>query len=168
MAAERELLLDRVVDALRDIQQTFGVVESPLLQVNLTMQQLRTLVYLVVRRGCSSQELSRLLGVSSATVTGLVDRLESQGLVVRRPDRDDRRVRHVLPTPEGDALVAEVQDSGTASLRTLLVDLEERDLRDLSRILLRLRELAFARVGRAGVAAEGPAAGRPDTPGDPP
>ncbi|WP_051713048.1 MarR family winged helix-turn-helix transcriptional regulator [Actinoalloteichus caeruleus] len=166
MAAERELLLDRVVDALRDIQQTFGVVESPLLQVNLTMQQLRTLVFLVVRRGCSSQELSRLLRVSSATVTGLVDRLETQGLVVRRPDRDDRRVRHVLPTSDGDALVAELQDSGTASLRTLLVDLGEGDLRDLARVLLRLRELAFARVGREEVAAAGAADEEADTPQD--
>ena len=35
------------------------------------------------------------MGVSLATITGIVDRLAAQGLVTRREDPRDRRVRRV-------------------------------------------------------------------------
>jgi MarR family transcriptional regulator for hemolysin len=49
--------------------------------------------------GMSQNELASLCEVEPITVGRLVDRLESRGLVERRADRTDRRVRrlHLLP-----------------------------------------------------------------------
>ncbi len=49
-------------------------------------------------------ELAYLLGCDSSNVTGLIDRLEERGLVLRRPSAEDRRVKHVVLTPAGRRL----------------------------------------------------------------
>jgi DNA-binding MarR family transcriptional regulator len=52
----------------------------------------------------SGAELSERLQLDSATMTGLLDRLERAGLVVRRADSTDRRVNRVALTAQGLAL----------------------------------------------------------------
>lgn len=51
--------------------------------------------------GMLQTELANVLDVGKVTIGGLVDRLEERGFVVRKPDRDDRRAKRVLVTPEG-------------------------------------------------------------------
>ena len=46
-------------------------------------------------------ELANQLACDSSNVTGIVDRLEARGLVERRPYAQDRRVKHLVLTPEG-------------------------------------------------------------------
>jgi MarR family 2-MHQ and catechol resistance regulon transcriptional repressor len=43
--------------------------------------------------GCPLGELSKLLVVSKANVTGLIDVLEKRGLIERASERSDRRIR---------------------------------------------------------------------------
>lgn len=48
-------------------------------------------------------ELARQLGLSTASVTGLIDRLEKAGYVERRPHPSDRRKLALAPTSHADA-----------------------------------------------------------------
>jgi DNA-binding MarR family transcriptional regulator len=45
-------------------------------------------------------DLSEKLGLSNSTVSGIIDRLENQGLVVRTRSKEDRRVVYVNVTSE--------------------------------------------------------------------
>lgn len=45
-------------------------------------------------------ELSERLGLSNSTVSGILDRLENQGLLERTRSKEDRRVVHVKVTDE--------------------------------------------------------------------
>ena len=54
--------------------------------------------------GYSQIELARLLDVGKVTLGGLIDRLEDNGLVVRVPDKEDRRSKRVLVSRKGKAL----------------------------------------------------------------
>ena len=45
--------------------------------------------------------LAGLLHCDNSNVTGIVDRLESRGLVERRPAEHDRRVKHLVVTEHG-------------------------------------------------------------------
>jgi DNA-binding MarR family transcriptional regulator len=51
--------------------------------------------------GLTPTELGRRLSLSSGAITALVDRLERDGHVERRPNPADRRSSVVLPVPEG-------------------------------------------------------------------
>jgi MarR family transcriptional regulator, organic hydroperoxide resistance regulator len=78
--------------------------------------------------------LAATLGCDASNVTGLVDRLESRGLVQRRPAAEDRRVKVIQLTPEGSRLRALLLRRLTgASCR--LSRLSVRDQRALVRIL---------------------------------
>ncbi len=57
-----------------------------------------------LRRPLSMGELADRLFCDASNVTGIVDRLESRGLVERQPDPDDRRVRRLVLTADGQAL----------------------------------------------------------------
>ncbi len=52
--------------------------------------------------------LAELLHCDNSNVTGIVDRLESRGLVERRPAEHDRRVKHLIVTEAGTALREQV------------------------------------------------------------
>ena len=146
--AEKGHLVERVVQAQKRLQrQVASTHTNPLLQVNLTMQQLKVLLMLSMGEARSSQELTRGLGVGPATVTGLVDRLAAQGLVERREDPQDRRVRLVEPTESGRALVARLEAAGTDHFRGLLTTLDVEDLVALERIVGRLTAAAIEAAG---------------------
>lgn len=61
------------------------------------------------RTGCSQIELSRRLIMHRSNVTGLVDRLETRGLVCREDSLTDRRAFNVLLTPAGKKLIRQIQ-----------------------------------------------------------
>ncbi|WP_199439010.1 MarR family winged helix-turn-helix transcriptional regulator [Umezawaea beigongshangensis] len=140
---EKDELIARVLTAQYRLERLVASSHAnPLLSLHLTMQQLKVLVILFREDACSSQDLTRALGVSSATVTGIVDRLAAQDLVARREDPHDRRVRLVEPTEAGRALVRTLQEQGSQHMRALLARLTDDELRDLERIVNRLHEVA--------------------------
>jgi DNA-binding MarR family transcriptional regulator len=53
------------------------------------------------KTGMSMTEVSRFLMVSNGNVTGIIDRLVTEGLVVRIADAQDRRATLVRLTPKG-------------------------------------------------------------------
>src|SRR6266581_2889606 len=57
--------------------------------------------------------LADTLSCDASNVTGLVDRLESRGLVRRRPSPHDRRVKVLVLTPTGSRLRALLVDRMT-------------------------------------------------------
>jgi DNA-binding MarR family transcriptional regulator len=84
-------------------------------------------------------QLAETLACDASNVTGLVDRLESRGLVCRRPSAVDRRVKVLDLTTTGSRLRTLLQDRMTAPPATL-ERLSVRDQRTLVRLLTRLLE----------------------------
>ncbi len=84
-------------------------------------------------------ELAGALSCDASNVTGLVDRLESRGLVQRRPSAGDRRVKVLSLTPLGHRVRSALLERMTSSPPTL-GKLSEADQRALARILRQLLE----------------------------
>jgi MarR family transcriptional regulator, organic hydroperoxide resistance regulator len=84
-------------------------------------------------------QLAETLACDASNVTGLVDRLESRGLVRRRPSVADRRVKVLELTPTGSRLRALLLDRMTTAPATL-GRLSVHEQRALVRILTRLLE----------------------------
>jgi len=84
-------------------------------------------------------QLAETLACDASNVTGLVDRLESRGLVRRRPSPADRRVKVLVLTQTGCRLRALLLHRMTAP-PAALERLSPREQRALVRILTRLLE----------------------------
>lgn len=108
-------------------------------ECGLTATQCHALRLLEPGSAVSMRNLADRLGCDASNVTGIVDRLEDRGLVERRPDAADRRVKLLLLTDAGAelrALLARRLADPPAPLQRLTAD-EQRALRDLMRRALR-------------------------------
>ena len=88
----------------------------------------------VAAKPMSMGELAALLGIDRPNATVLVDELEEQGLVRRRPHPTDRRAKLVEATPKGKQLAKranEILDTPPAALSALGAE----DLEALRRVL---------------------------------
>jgi len=84
------------------------------------------------------RRLAQRLKCEPSNVTGIVDRLEARGLVERRPDPADRRVKLAVATEEGRRVARSLQDS-LRFAREPLAGLSEQEriaLRDALRRML--------------------------------
>lgn len=85
----------------------------------------------------TARELSHRMACEASNATFVIDRLEGQGLVERRPHPGDRRAKQIVLTPEGERRRADVLERlDAASPLTSLAPAEQESLRDLLRTLL--------------------------------
>ena len=108
-------------------------------ELELSPAQCHLLNLIEPERPVPMGELAGALSCDASNVTGLVDRLESRGLVQRSPSTEDRRVKVLSLTPLGRRIRAALLDRMTLSPPALR-KLSDADQRALVRILRRLLE----------------------------
>jgi DNA-binding MarR family transcriptional regulator len=84
------------------------------------------------------RRLARKLRCEPSNVTGIMDRLETRGLVERRPDPGDRRVKVAAVTAEGRRVARSMRGSLRFAREPLagLSDAERTALRDALRLMV--------------------------------
>jgi MarR family transcriptional regulator, organic hydroperoxide resistance regulator len=102
---------------------------------DLTTQQVWLLAELPEHEGVPTGTLADALQCHGSNVTGMVDRLEARGLVVRQASTADRRVKFVELTEAGRALRDEVVEIARRPPRVLLERLDTEQLRALQDLL---------------------------------
>ena len=140
------IAVDPATDAAREAWELLfrvakakhGVLTARLADLDLTPVQAHALRILDPERPLAMSELADALYCHASNVTGIVDRLESRGLVERRPGAGDRRVRTLVLTTEGAEVrarvVALLSEPPEAIAR--LREADQRALRDILRLAL--------------------------------
>ena len=91
-------------------------------------------------RGVPHKEIVAALGVTRATVSGLMAALERDGLVTSAVASDDRRNLLASLTPKGEAIIEKAIETNRARLRAAFGALSSDDLKTLTTLLERLRQ----------------------------
>ena len=81
------------------------------------------------------REVASTMACDSSNLTGITDRLEERGLVQRTADPDDRRVKRLVLTEEGERLRAEVIARMHQPPPGVVDALSDAELQDLQRLL---------------------------------
>ncbi len=92
-------------------------------------------------------ELSRRTMVTNGNVTGLADRLEADGLIVRETLDDDRRVTVARLTRQGRERFAEMARAHEGWLKELMADVDEETLERAYETLAEVKASAGRRSG---------------------
>ena len=79
-------------------------------KLTVPMAQLKALFLIVNSGEINSRTLAESLEVTPGNVTGIVDRLAEQDLVVRKPDPQDRRVIWLEATAKGKELLGKLME----------------------------------------------------------
>ena len=106
----------------------------------MTLARFDLLASLNRNDGQTLASISRDLLVTAGNVTGLVDRAERDGQVIRRAEPSDRRVSRVWLTPEGRTTIREVLPHHSKAVNALLEGLPAAERRELRRLLGGLRD----------------------------
>jgi MarR family transcriptional regulator, organic hydroperoxide resistance regulator len=142
--------MDAVVEAIVYLYtESRRITKGLASEYGLTGPQLAVVKMLEPVGKLSLSELSDRIRARNSTVTGIIDRMEREGLVERRRSEEDRRVVHIVLTRQGRQLASEIPVEPVQIFRQVLSELPTRDASDLKRILTRLarrvRELVEAR-----------------------
>ncbi len=107
----------------------------------LTDAQFNVLVQLKYASGkkLSQSVLGRRLVVNKADMTGIIDRLEKAGLVVRRPHPGDRRVHMVAMTREGERMADSLEPGYLDGVHRLMEGIPGKELEGLVKVLEAVR-----------------------------
>jgi MarR family transcriptional regulator, transcriptional regulator for hemolysin len=101
----------------------------------LTRSQWQVLAYLARNEGISQAGLAELLEIEAITLTRMIDKLETMGLIERRPHSSDRRVRTLHLLPAARPKLEQVRELGDITRGEALAGIPEADRRRLLRTL---------------------------------
>ena len=90
----------------------------------MTRAQWGVLFRLQRNEGLKQSELADLLEVQPITLTRLIDRLCDNGLIERRSDPNDRRVKRLFLTPAAKPVLEKVTAAAETMMASVLAELE--------------------------------------------
>ncbi|EAP98347.1 putative MarR-family transcriptional regulator [Janibacter sp. HTCC2649] len=109
--ASRDPLTHEVVDLIGSVVARYHEeYDRAAATHSLTGAQARVLA-LIALDPLPMRQIARALRCEPSNVTGIVDRLEARGLVERRPDPSDRRVKVAAATADGTRTAEQLRDS---------------------------------------------------------
>lgn len=138
-------------------------------EMSLTLPPCKVLAYLERNEGVSQSKLAELTSIEPMAMVRILDHMEADGLVVRRPDPVDRRARRLYLTPKSKPALDEIWRLAAVtrseafagisqSERDVFLDILARLNRNLC--LLQDRPVESASAVPAGVPALKPASGK--------
>lgn len=111
-----------------------------LAEEGLTQPQFQALRIVSRKQAVCMREISDEMLVTPANVTGIIDRLESKGLLRRTGRAKDRRTTQVVLTREGTALQASVATKYNEFVKSALEVFTSEEERVLGELLVKLQE----------------------------
>ena len=123
-------------DAARLMRRDFERRARPL---GLTRAQWQTMFHLARNEGCNQVTLAELLDVEPITLARVIDRLETSGLVERRPDPDDRRARLLFLGAHAHPLLDDLRALGAETRETALAGISDEERTLLATLLGKMR-----------------------------
>jgi MarR family 2-MHQ and catechol resistance regulon transcriptional repressor len=145
---ERSSILFPFTDAIkayvtirRSHDQVHRHVSKKLLQRGLSVPQYGVIRQLYDHESLTLSELSELIFCGNSNLTGLIDRMEREGLVERINSKRDRRVKKVCLTEKGIELASKIIGDHRAFLHEMMMNcLSPDEQRTLVDMLTRVKD----------------------------
>ncbi|HYA85582.1 MAG TPA: MarR family transcriptional regulator [Nitrospirota bacterium] len=140
--------LDTVAEIIDNLRRVFQVVNAQSKkaehETGLTGPQLWAIKTIAQEAPIMVSEIARRMYLHPATVVGILDRLEKQGLVKRIRSTEDRRVVRVELSERGQALVKKSPEVAQGLLVAGLERLSTNKLNSIARALDQMAEILGA------------------------
>ncbi|MDD5175874.1 MAG: MarR family transcriptional regulator [Sterolibacterium sp.] len=138
---------------LKDISRLYSLnFERHASEPNLTLAQCKVLGYLQLNEGISQVRLAYLTDTDPMTLVRILNRMEGDGLIERRPDPTDRRVRCLFLRASAIPVLEEIWRLSDRVRAEALAGLSAADRAQLVKLMQRVNANLDALVpGRSGI-----------------
>ena len=108
--------------------------------VGVTLGQWRVVVTLVMYPGITQKEIADKVGIESATLVPVIDKMENDDLLVRKPDAKDRRVNRIYLTSRSDKLLESMLECAIKIRKFSTKEVSENDLQTTMETLRKISQ----------------------------
>jgi MarR family transcriptional regulator, transcriptional regulator for hemolysin len=120
-------------------------------EISLTLTQCKVLVYLSRNEGISQSRLAELAEVEPMMMVRILDRMEAERLLARRPDPFDRRARCLYLTAKARPMLVAIDRLAEKTRSEVLAGVGRADRESLLRLIERLHGNLRALGGQEAV-----------------
>jgi MarR family transcriptional regulator, transcriptional regulator for hemolysin len=107
-------------------------------KVGVTISQWRVVGILALQPGLTQKEIADKVGIEGATLVPLIDKMEKDGLLKRKPDSKDRRVNRIYLTTKADSLWNSMTECALRIRKVSTKDISEDQLKNTLETLRRI------------------------------
>src|SRR5919197_2257347 len=104
-------------------------------KVGVTVGQWKVIVMLVNQNGLTQKEIAEKLGLEGSTLIPIIDKMEKEGLVVRKVDSSDRRNNRIYRTEKADVLWDRMVNCATKVREVSIKDIPEENISIMRNVL---------------------------------
>jgi len=122
---------------------------SEFYKVKVTLPQIIILNFLHTQGETKMSDMARTMEVTTAAMTGIVDRLVRESYVTRVYDPSDRRIVKIRLTSKGKILVERINQQRHQMIIKIFGKISEADRKNYLRILMQIRDILGQEKGIA-------------------
>jgi MarR family transcriptional regulator, transcriptional regulator for hemolysin len=104
-------------------------------KVGVTVSQWKVIVMLVKQNGLTQKETADKLGLEAPTLIPIIDKMEKEGLIVRKVDPSDRRNNRIYRTEKADALWDRMMECTSKVRQVAIKDIPDEDINVMRTVL---------------------------------
>lgn len=119
----------------RAIEQSLNTKLAP---HGITIRQVQILACLALKQELAQNQIAEMIGLEPSTLVRIIDRMERDGWVVRKPDPDDRRKKLIATTPKVGPLWKKIVKAGESIEQQALLGISQRQQTQLKTTLMAL------------------------------
>ncbi|WP_027580232.1 MarR family transcriptional regulator [Bradyrhizobium sp. Ai1a-2] len=108
---------------------------------DLTPVQYAALIAIHTHPGIDATRLSAVIAFDRSTLGNVIERLQTKGLIERKPDSEDKRVKLLTITKPGASLLREIMPAVDRAQARMLQPLKPADRKTLMALLAQLVDL---------------------------
>ena len=95
----------------------------------VTLSQWRVVGALVLQPGLTQKEIADKMGIEGATLVPVIDKMEKDGLLKRKPDLTDRRPKRIYLTSKADSLWESMTECALKIRRSSTKNISDDDIK---------------------------------------
>ena len=111
-----------------------------LIPLGVTRVQWMTMYYLLKYGDMSQKELGERMDIKESTVARLLDRMESEDLIIRTQTKEDRRIKYIKLTPKGRETIEDLLPEGQKMSDFFSMGITEDEIEVFKRVLQKFEE----------------------------
>jgi MarR family transcriptional regulator, transcriptional regulator for hemolysin len=119
------------------------VVDNAIKPLGITRSQFWVLVNIARYAdgaGIIQTDLARLMDAGKVPLGGLIDRMEANGLLTRKPCEEDRRAKRVMITPKGQKLLEDMQGIAKEINKKIMKGISRQENDQLDDLLKKMKK----------------------------
>lgn len=127
-----------VYSASKMMQKAFDLELRNKIGINLV--QSKVIFALNMQSGPTQRELADKIGVESPTLVPVIDKMEQDGYVKRKPDAKDRRIKRIYVTAKTDSMWDSMMECAAQIKKVSTKDLSEHEIKSALGVVKKITE----------------------------